>query len=153
MKREETWATQILKSDLNFQDVWDTVLCFVLQETGTITQTGQKESRCWLCVDQSECPCRLLKSLKHHYWTQWKKVTWSVESRFHLHHMALGWSIRRKQHDRDDVMLWAMFWETLGSTIYAAVTWTPTAYLSIDADHIHLFHTSIMWWLWPLSAG
>ena len=38
------------------------------------------------------------------------------------------------------LMLWAMIcWETLGPAIHVDVTLTNTTYLSIGADHVHLF--------------
>ena len=66
---------------------------------------------------------------EHQNWTteQWKKVAWSDESRFLLHHvdgrvcvrhlpgehMAPGCTMGRRQAGRGSVMLWAMFcWET-----------------------------------------
>ena len=72
-------------------------------------------------------------------WTteRWKKVTWSDESRFLLHHMdgwvrclpevhmAPGCTMERRQAGRRSVMLWAMFfWETLGPAIHVDVILT-----------------------------
>ncbi|KAK3566845.1 hypothetical protein QTP86_004548 [Hemibagrus guttatus] len=69
---------------------------------------------------------------------QWKKVAWSDESRFLLHHMG------RRKAGRGSVMLWAMFcWETLGHAIHVDVTLTRTTYLSIAADHVHPFMETV----------
>ncbi|KAK3519048.1 hypothetical protein QTP70_016372 [Hemibagrus guttatus] len=89
-------------------------------------------------------------------WTteQWKKVTWSDESRFLLHHvdvrvcarllpgehMAPGCTMGRRRAGGGSVMLWAMFcWETLGPAVHVDVTLTRSTYLSIVADHVHSF--------------
>ena len=78
---------------------------------------------------------------EHQNWTteQWKKVAWSDESRFLLHHvdgrvrvrrlpgehMAPGCTMGRRQAGGGSVMLWAMFcWETLGPAIHVDVTLT-----------------------------
>ena len=72
---------------------------------------------------------------EHQNWTteQWKKVAWSDESRFLLHHvdgrvrvrrlpgehMAPGCTMGRRQAGGGSVMFWAMFcWETLGPAIH-----------------------------------
>jgi len=85
---------------------------------------------------------------EHQNWTteQWKKLAWSDESRFLLHHvdgrvcvrrlpgehMAPGCTMGRRQAGGGSVMLWAMFcWETLGPAIHVDVTLTRTTYLSI----------------------
>ncbi|KAK3522147.1 hypothetical protein QTP70_026962 [Hemibagrus guttatus] len=79
---------------------------------------------------------------EHQNWTmeQWKKVSWSDESCFLLHHMAPGCTMGRRRAGRGSVMLWAMFcWETLGPAIHVDVTVTCSTYLSIAADHLHPF--------------
>ncbi|KAK3559176.1 hypothetical protein QTP86_005072 [Hemibagrus guttatus] len=85
---------------------------------------------------------------------QWKKVAWSDESCFLLHHvdglrrllgehMAPGCTIGRRQACDGSVMLWAMFcWETLGP-IHVDVTLTRTTYLSIVTDHVHPFMETV----------
>ena len=97
---------------------------------------------------------------EHQNWTteQWKKVAWSDESRFLLHHvdgrvrvrrfpgehMAPGCTMGRRQAGGGSVMLWAMFcWETLGPAIHVDVTLTRTTYLSIVADHVHPFMETV----------
>ncbi|KAK3556264.1 hypothetical protein QTP70_007073 [Hemibagrus guttatus] len=78
---------------------------------------------------------------------QWKKVTWSDESRVHRlpgEHMAPGCTMGRRQAGRGSVMLWAMFcWETLGPAIHVDVTLTRTTYISIVADHVHPFMDTV----------
>lgn len=75
------------------------------------------------------CRKRLQWAREHQNWTteQWKKVAWSDESRFLLHHvdgrvrvrrlpgehMAPGCTMGRRRAGGGSVMLWAMFcWET-----------------------------------------
>ncbi|KAJ8417445.1 hypothetical protein AAFF_G00286720 [Aldrovandia affinis] len=99
-------------------------------------------------------------------WTmeQWKKVGWSEESRFLLHHvdgrvrvhrlpgeeMAPGYTMGRKQAGGGSVMLWAMFcWETLGPGIHVDVTLTRTTYLNIVANQVHPFMATVF----PDSSG
>ncbi|ROL55318.1 Transposable element Tc1 transposase [Anabarilius grahami] len=74
-------------------------------------------------------------SREHQNWTteQWKKVAWSDETCFLLHHvdgrvhvcrlpgehMAPGCTMGRRQAGGGSVMLWPMFcWETLGPAIH-----------------------------------
>ncbi|KAK3568332.1 hypothetical protein QTP86_004231 [Hemibagrus guttatus] len=93
---------------------------------------------------------------EHQNWTmeQWKKVTWSDESRFPLRHvdgrvhvrllpgehMAPGCTMGRRRAGGGSVLLWSMFcWETLGPAVHVAVTVTRSTYLSIVADHVHPF--------------
>uniref|UniRef100_A0A8P4G4M8 Transposable element Tcb1 transposase n=1 Tax=Dicentrarchus labrax TaxID=13489 RepID=A0A8P4G4M8_DICLA len=106
------------------------------------------------------CRERLQWALEHQNWTteQWKKVAWSDESCFLLHHVdgqvrvrrlrgehiAPGCSVDRQQVEGGVVMLWAMFcWETLGPAIHVDVTLTPTSYLDIVADHVHPFMETV----------
>ena len=82
---------------------------------------------------------------------QWKKVAWSDESRFLLHHvdgrvrvrllpgeeMAPGCTMGRRQAGGGSVMLWTMFcWDTLGPGIHVDVTLTRTTYLNIVAEQV-----------------
>ncbi|KAK3533242.1 hypothetical protein QTP70_013655 [Hemibagrus guttatus] len=93
---------------------------------------------------------------EHQNWTteQWKKVAWSDESRFLLHHvdvqvcvrllpgehMAPGCTMGRRRAGGGSVLLWSVFcWETLGPAVHVDVTVTRSIYLSIVADHVHPF--------------
>ncbi|KAK3560711.1 hypothetical protein QTP86_014737, partial [Hemibagrus guttatus] len=93
---------------------------------------------------------------EHQNWTteQWKKVAWSDESCFLLHHvdvrvrvrllpeehMAPGCTMGRRRAGGGSVLLWSMFcWETLGPAVHVDVTVTRSTYLSIVADHVHPF--------------
>jgi len=97
---------------------------------------------------------------EHQNWTteQWKKVAWSDESCFLLHHVdgrvcvrrlpgehtAPGCTMGRRQAGGGSVMLWAMFfWETLGTAIHVDVTLTRTTYLSIVVDRVHPFMETV----------
>ena len=107
-----------------------------------LTPVHHLKGRQWLC--------------EHQNWTTelWKKVVWSDESSFLLHHVvgwvcvhclpgediAPGCTMGRRQASGGSVMLWAMFcWETVGLAIHVDVTLTCTTYLSIAADHKHPF--------------
>ena len=85
---------------------------------------------------------------------QLKKVAWSDESHFLLHHMdaqvcvrhlpgehlAPGYTMGRRKAGGGSVMLWAIFcWETLGPAIHVDGTLTRTTYLNIGADLVHPF--------------
>ena len=89
---------------------------------------------------------------------RWKKVAWSEESRFLLHHvdgrvrvrrlpgeeMVPGCIMGRRQAGGGSVMLWTMFcWETLGPGIHVDVTLTRTTYLNIVADQVHPFMATV----------
>ncbi|KAK3535233.1 hypothetical protein QTP70_005025 [Hemibagrus guttatus] len=93
-------------------------------------------------------------------WTveQWKKVTWSDESHFLLHHvdcqvhvrhlpgehMAPGCTMGSRRASGGSVMLWSMFcWETLGPAIHVDVTLTRSTYLSIVAEHLNPFMETV----------
>ncbi|MCI4385481.1 hypothetical protein PGIGA_G00050990 [Pangasianodon gigas] len=85
----------------------------------------------------------------------WKKVAWSDESRFLLHHldsrvcvhrlpgeeMAPGCTMGRRQAGGGSVMLYAMFcWETSGPGLHVDVTLTRTTYQNIVADRVTPLH-------------
>ncbi len=91
----------------------------------------------------------------HQNWTieDWKNVAWSDESRFLLRHSDGRVRIWCKEHESMDpsclvstvqaggggVMVWGIFsWHTLGPLVPIA-----TAYLSIVADHVHPFMTTV----------
>ena len=66
------------------------------------------------------------------------------------YHMAPGYAMGRGQAAGGSVMLWAMFyWETLGPAVHLDVTYTPTTYLSIVTDHVHL----LMEMVFPVGRG
>ncbi|KAF3698669.1 hypothetical protein EXN66_Car014356 [Channa argus] len=93
------------------------------------------------------CQERLHWAHERQNWTmeQWKKVAWSGESRFLLHHvdgrvhvlrlpgeeMAQECTMERSQGSRGSVTLWAIFcWETLGACVHVDVNLTGTTYLT-----------------------
>ncbi len=88
----------------------------------------------------------------------WKNVAWSDESRFLLRHSD-GW-VRNwcKEHENMDpsclvstvqaasggVMVWGIFsWHTLGLLVSIEHCLNTTVYLSIVADHVHPFMTTV----------
>ncbi len=102
----------------------------------------------------------------HPNWTieDWKKVAWSDESWFLLRHSDGRVRIWCKEHERMDpsgfvstvqaggggVMVWGIFsWHTLGPLVPIEHSLNATAYLSIVADHVHPFMTTV----YPSSDG
>ncbi len=108
---------------------------------------------------------RLQVAQAHQNWTieDWKNVAWSDESRFLLRHTDGRVRILREEHESMDpsclvstvqagggVMVWGIFsWHTLGSLVPIEHRLNATAYLSIVADHIHPFMTTV----YPSSDG
>ncbi len=95
----------------------------------------------------------------HQNWTieDWKNFAWSDESRFLLRHSDGRVRIWRKAHESMDlsclvstvqtvggVMVWGMFsWHTLGHLVPIEHRLNVTDYLSIVADHVHPFMTTV----------
>ncbi len=99
-------------------------------------------------------------------WTieDWKNVAWSDESRFLLRRSDCRVRIWHKEHESMDpsclvsmvqdggggVMVWGIFsWHTLGPLVPIEHRLNATAYLSIVADHVHPFMTTV----YPSSDG
>uniref|UniRef100_A0A673H0H9 Transposase Tc1-like domain-containing protein n=1 Tax=Sinocyclocheilus rhinocerous TaxID=307959 RepID=A0A673H0H9_9TELE len=109
---------------------------------------------------------RLQFAQAHQNWTieDWKSIAWSDESRFLLRHSDGRVRIWRKEHESMDpsclvstvqaggggVMVWGIFsWHTLGPLVPIEHHLNATAYLSIVADHVHPFMTTV----YPSSDG
>ncbi len=109
---------------------------------------------------------RLQFAQAHQNWIieDWKSVAWSDESRFLLRHSDSSVRIWRKEHESMDpsclvsavqaagggVMVWGIFsWHTLGPLVPIEHCLNATAYLSIVADHVHPFMTTV----YPSSDG
>ena len=109
---------------------------------------------------------RLQFAQAHRNWTieDWKNVAWSDESRFLLRHSDGRVRIWRQQHESMDpsclvstvqaggggVMVWGIFsWHSLGPLVPIEHRCNATAYLSIVADHVHPFMTT----MYPTSDG
>ncbi len=107
---------------------------------------------------------RLQFTQAHQNWTieDWKNFAWSDESRFLLQHSDGRVRIWRKEHESMDpsclastvqagsVMVWGVFsWHTLGPLVPIEHSLNATAYLSIVADHVHPFMTTV----YPSSDG
>ncbi len=103
---------------------------------------------------------RLQFTQVHQNWTieDWKNVAWSDESRFLLQHSDGRLRIWQKEHESMDpsclvstvqaggggVMVWGIFyWDTLGPLVPIEHRFNTTAYLSIVADHVHPFMTTV----------
>jgi len=109
---------------------------------------------------------RLQFAQAHQNWTidDWKNVAWSDESRFLLRHSDVRVRIWRKEHKSMDpscllstvqaggggVTVWGIFyWHTLGPLAPIEDRLKAIAYLSIVADHVHPFMTTV----YPSSDG
>ncbi len=109
---------------------------------------------------------RLKFAQAHQNWTieDCKNVAWSDESQFLLRHSDGRVIIWRKVHESMDssclvstvqaggggVMVWGIFsWHTLGPLVPIEHRLNATSYLSIVADHVHPFMTSV----YPSSDG
>ncbi len=110
---------------------------------------------------------RLQFAQAHQNWTieDWKNVVWSDESRFLLRHSDGRVRIWRREHESMDpsclvstvqagcgggVMVWGIFcWHTLGPFVPIEHRLNATAYLSIVADYVHSFLTTV----YPSSDG
>ncbi len=104
---------------------------------------------------------RLQFAQAHQNWTieDCKNVAWSDESRFLLRHSDGSIRIWHKEHESMDpsclvstaqaagggVMVWGIFyWHTLGPLAQKIEhRWNATFYLSIVADHVHPFMTTV----------
>ncbi len=104
---------------------------------------------------------RLQFAQAHQNWTieDWKNVAWSDESQFLLQHSDGRVRIWHKEHESmnpscllsllqaggdDDVMQWGIFsWYTLGPLVPIEHRLNTTAYLSIVADQVHPFMTTV----------
>ncbi len=103
---------------------------------------------------------RLQFTQAHQNWTteDWKNVSWSDESRFLLRHSDGRVRIWHKEHESMDpsclvsavqvggggVMVWGIFfWHTLVPLVPIEHHLNATANLSIVADHVHPFMTSV----------
>ncbi len=105
---------------------------------------------------------RLQSAQTHQNWTieDWKNVAWSDDSRFLLQHSDDSVIIWRKEHESMDssclvstvqagdggggVMVWGIFsWHTLDPLVPIDHRLNTTVYLSIVADHVHPFMTTV----------
>ncbi len=103
---------------------------------------------------------RLQFTQTHQNWTieDWKNVAWSDESRFLLRHSDDRVRIWHKEHESmnpfclvstvqaagGSVMVWGIFsWHTLGLLVQIEHRLNATVYLSIVADHVHPFMTTV----------
>ncbi len=109
---------------------------------------------------------RLQFTQTHQNWTieDWKNVAWSDESQYLLWHSDGRVRIWCKEHESMDpsclvstvqaagggVMVWGIFsWHTLGPLVPVEYRLNATACLSIVADHVHPFMTTV----YPSSDG
>lgn len=60
-------------------------------------------------------------------------------------HLVSGCTMESRRAGRGRVIIWAMLcWETFGPAIHVDVMLTCTTYLSIIADHVHLFMETVL---------
>ncbi|GBM16915.1 Transposable element Tc1 transposase [Araneus ventricosus] len=99
---------------------------------------------------------RLQWAREHRDWTmdEWKRVAWSDESRFLIHHIDGRVRVRRlpgeqflpsctaghTQAGGGDIMLWGTFsWVSLGPVVVVEQTMKAENYLNIIADQLHSY--------------
>ncbi|GBO01227.1 Transposable element Tc1 transposase [Araneus ventricosus] len=99
---------------------------------------------------------RLQWAREHRDWTidEWKRVAWSEESRFLIHHVDGRVRVRRlpgeqllpsctaghTQAGGGGIMLWGTFsWAALGPVVVVEQTMKAANYLNIAADQLHLY--------------
>ncbi len=111
---------------------------------------------------------RLQFAQAHQNWIieDWKNVAWSDEPRFRLSHSDGRGRIWCKEYEGMDpsclvsmvqagggVMVWGIFsWHTLGPLVPIEHRLNATAYLSIVADHVHPFMTTVYHLLMATSS-
>lgn len=103
---------------------------------------------------------RLQWAREHRDWTmdEWKRVAWSDESRFLIHHVDGRVRVRRlpgeqllpsctaghTQAGGGGIMLWGTFsWATLGPVVVVEQTMNAANYLNIIADQLHPYMASV----------
>ncbi|GBO44027.1 Transposable element Tc1 transposase, partial [Araneus ventricosus] len=99
---------------------------------------------------------RLHWTREHRDWTldEWKRVAWSDESRFLIHHVDGRVRVRRlpgeqllpsctaghTQAGGGGIMIWGTFsWAALGPTVVVEQTMKAANYLNIIVDQLHLY--------------
>ncbi len=104
--------------------------------------------------------CQCVSAQAHQNWTteDWKNFALSDESRFLLRHSDGSIRIWCKEHESMDpsclvstvqaggggLLVWGIFsWHTLGTLLPIEHRLNATAYLSIVADHVHPFMTTV----------
>ncbi len=114
--------------------------------------------------DHTGCSCQLRTGNRGY--RRMKNVAWSDESRFLLRHSDDRVRIWRKEHESMDpsclvsivqsgggVMVGGIFsWHTLGPLVPIKHCLSATAYLSIVADHVHPFMTTVYHLLMTTSS-
>ncbi len=128
----------------------------------TLKQMGSSSKRpTWVPLLSAKNRKRRLQFARaHQNWTieDWKNVAWSVESRFLLRHSVGRVRIWRKEHESMDpsclvsmvqaagggvIVCGMLYWHTLGPLVPIEHCLNTTAYLSIVADHVHPFMTTV----------
>ncbi len=131
----------------------------------TVMQMGYSSRRPhWVPLLNRNRKRRLQFTPAHQNWTieDWKNVAWSDESQFLLQHSDGRVRIWRKENESMDpsclvstvqaggILVWGIFsWHILGPLVPIEHSLNTTAYLSIVADHVHLFMTTV----YPSSDG
>ncbi|GBM09694.1 Transposable element Tc1 transposase [Araneus ventricosus] len=109
---------------------------------------------------------RLQRARKHREWTmdEWKRVAWSDESRFLIHHVDGRVRVSRLPREHllpsctaghtqaggGGIMLWGTFsWAALGPVVVVEQTMKAANYLNVIADQLH----SYMAFVFPTGNG
>ncbi|GBM93742.1 hypothetical protein AVEN_99076-1 [Araneus ventricosus] len=114
---------------------------------------------------------RLQWAREHRDWTmdEWKRVTWSDDSRFLIHHvdglvrvrrlpgeqLLLSCTAGHTQAGGRGIILWRTFsWAVLGPVVVVEQTMKAANYLNTIADQLHPYMAVCLPnWKWNLPAG
>ncbi len=130
--------------------------CWTLKQMGSSSRRPHRV----LLLSAKNRTRRIQFTQTHQNWTieDWKNIAWSDEFRFLLQHSDGRVNIWCKEHESMDpsclvstvqaagggVMVWGIFsWHTLGPLVPIEHRLNSTAYLSIVADHVHPFMTTV----------
>ncbi len=138
------------------KNISERTTCWTLKQMGYSSRRPHRVPR----LSAKNRKRRLKFTQAHQNWTieDWINVAWSDDSRFLLQHSDGRVRIWRKEYESMDpsylvstvqaggggVMVWGIFsWHTLGLLVSIEYRFNSTAYLSIVADHVHPFMTTV----------
>ncbi len=156
--RDDRKATVTQKTSRYNQDMQNTISERTTRRTLKQMDYSSRRPHRVLLLPAKNSKQRMQFAQAHQNWIieDWKNVAWSDEPRFLLRHSYARVRIWRKAHGSMDpsclvstvlaggVMVWGIFsWHTLGPLVPIEHHLNATAYLSIVADHVHPFMTTV----------